>query len=143
MHNRCVCVCVYGWSSGFCPRTRPTCALSHTTDATTAITTMTREGPGTLPSELGMVNRITTLQGESNIWVTGTVPSELGQLTNLEKLYLASNALTGTIPRLPPPDPPPPALGRLSGVMHAYPLYALVCGWKVCVVLRSGCQCVV
>ncbi len=58
---------------------------------------------GSIPAELGQLERLQTLTFWSNR-LNGPIPPELGQLINLDTLWLASNNLSGTIP---------PELGQL------------------------------
>ncbi|MDC1119549.1 leucine-rich repeat domain-containing protein [Gammaproteobacteria bacterium] len=52
---------------------------------------------GTIPSELGNLSNLTSLNLGNNS-LTGTIPSELGNLTKLTQILLFSNSLTGSIP---------------------------------------------
>mmetsp|Transcript_249 Transcript_249/g.427 ORF Transcript_249/g.427 Transcript_249/m.427 type:complete len:257 (+) Transcript_249:95-865(+) len=52
---------------------------------------------GTIPTELGMLSRLTWLDVDVNR-LTGTVPSELGSATSLVWLCFHQNQLTGTVP---------------------------------------------
>ena len=52
---------------------------------------------GSIPSELGNLYKLTTLELQSN-QLTGEIPSELGNLSNLTSLYLWENDLSGEIP---------------------------------------------
>jgi hypothetical protein len=52
---------------------------------------------GTIPSELGNLPKLTSLDiSECNL--NGTIPTELFRLTSLEKLNLSTNPFTGTLP---------------------------------------------
>lgn len=83
---------------------------------------------GTLPSELGDLSELVTLDLASNE-VSGPIPAELGELTRLQTLSMTSNQLTGSIPAELGDlgdlvtlqlggnllsGPPPTALGNLS-----------------------------
>ena len=61
---------------------------------------------GTIPSELGSLDKLTLLRLSNNN-LTETIPPELGNLANLEWLSLWNNELTGTIP---------PELGNLTNL---------------------------
>ena len=61
---------------------------------------------GSLPAELGSLDRLTILRMGSND-LTGPIPAELGNLSNLSILGLGNNQLTGSIPA---------ELGNLSGL---------------------------
>lgn len=63
---------------------------------------------GRIPSELGLLNQLRTLDLRGNR-LTSEIPPELGSLTKLEELYLAHNDLTGEIP---------PELGQLKNLEH-------------------------
>ena len=52
---------------------------------------------GTLPSQLGRLTRLHTLLLHSNS-VSGSVPSQLGSLTRLRSLHLRDNKLSGALP---------------------------------------------
>ena len=52
---------------------------------------------GSLPVELGDLDRLTLLRLEYNS-LSGSIPSELGDLTNLTELSLHGNSLSGSVP---------------------------------------------
>ena len=52
---------------------------------------------GTIPTELGLLESLHTLNLKSNS-LSGTVPTELDLIRNLQSLYLSGNPLTGTLP---------------------------------------------
>ena len=52
---------------------------------------------GPIPSELGSLSNLKRLLLDHN-QLTGRIPAELGGLTNLERVYLSENQLTGCIP---------------------------------------------
>jgi hypothetical protein len=53
---------------------------------------------GTIPSSLGQLVSLQTLDLSYNLQISGTIPSSLGQLRNLKEVYLFLNQLSGTIP---------------------------------------------
>ena len=66
---------------------------------------------GSLPGELGELDRLMVLNLGQNWHLTGRIPPQLGNLTNLEKLHLQFTDLTGPIP---------PALGSLAELTDLY-----------------------
>jgi len=52
---------------------------------------------GTLPTELGMLTKLTYLDFDELI-MTGTIPTEVGALTNLESLDFTGSMFSGTLP---------------------------------------------
>lgn len=53
---------------------------------------------GSLPTELGLLSNLRTLDLSNNPDLTGMVPSELGRLDNLFTLSLHGTTLTGSVP---------------------------------------------
>ena len=54
---------------------------------------------GTIPADLGQLDRLTILNLHSNE-LSGSIPAEIGDLTNLEQLLLHNNSLSGDFPDL-------------------------------------------
>ena len=54
---------------------------------------------GTIPADLGELDRLTRLELYSNA-LSGSIPNEIGDLTNLEQLLLHNNSLSGDFPNL-------------------------------------------
>ncbi|KAI2513072.1 hypothetical protein MHU86_1364 [Fragilaria crotonensis] len=52
---------------------------------------------GTIPSEIGLLTQLTSLDLASN-QLTGTISSTVSNLSNLKRFYIGNNALKGTIP---------------------------------------------
>lgn len=53
---------------------------------------------GPVPSELGLLTALTSLSLKDNYALSGTLPQELSGLTNLATLYVQNNAFTGPLP---------------------------------------------
>ena len=66
--------------------------------------------PGEIPSELGDLDNLTSLNLEEN-QLSGKIPAELGSLSNLIYLSLSSYKLSGEIPA---------ELGNLSNLTELY-----------------------
>jgi Leucine-rich repeat (LRR) protein len=65
---------------------------------------------GTLPSEIGLMTKLTSLELSGNLLV-GSLPSEIGKLTDLSALLLDSNKISGSIPT---------EFGSLNGLFSLY-----------------------
>lgn len=64
----------------------------------TAITLGNNNLKGTIPSEIGSLQALNTLNLYSNRGITGSIPSSIGQISTLQYVYLYTCSLTGTIP---------------------------------------------
>ncbi|KAH9667860.1 protein kinase domain-containing protein [Citrus sinensis] len=82
-------------SSSVCNWTGVTCDVR--THRVTALNISGLNLTGTIPSELGNLSSLQTLDLSFN-WFSGEIPEELGNLAELEELWLQNNFLTGTIP---------------------------------------------
>ena len=65
---------------------------------------------GQIPSEIGNLTNLERLYLKDN-QLSGLIPSEIGNLVNLQRLYLNENELSGEIPS---------ELGNLVGLSHLY-----------------------
>ena len=63
----------------------------------TSIFLLTIKLVGTIPSSIGSLSRLTSLDLHSNS-ITGTLPSTLGQLSKIVSIRVDSNSLTGIVP---------------------------------------------
>ncbi|KAK9209708.1 hypothetical protein WN944_002076 [Citrus x changshan-huyou] len=82
-------------SSFVCNWTGITCDIR--TQRVTALNISGLNLTGTIPSELGDLSSLQTLDLSFN-WFSGEIPEALGNLAELEELWLKNNFLTGTIP---------------------------------------------
>ncbi|KAH9716325.1 protein kinase domain-containing protein [Citrus sinensis] len=82
-------------SSSVCNWTGVTCDVR--THRVTALNIYGLNLTGTIPSELGNLSSLQTLDLSFN-WFSGEIPKELGNLSKLEILWLQNNFLTGAIP---------------------------------------------
>ena len=71
--------------------------VTVTNERVTGLLLSNNELSGTIPTQLGNLSNLRTLQ-LSNNQLTGTIPTELGNLANLTRLDLYRNQLTGSIP---------------------------------------------
>ncbi|SKC85116.1 RHS repeat-associated core domain-containing protein [Ohtaekwangia koreensis] len=53
---------------------------------------------GTIPSEIGSLQAMNTLNMYNNLGITGSIPTSIGQVSALQFIYLYTCNLTGTIP---------------------------------------------
>ncbi|KAK3249510.1 hypothetical protein CYMTET_41063 [Cymbomonas tetramitiformis] len=53
---------------------------------------------GTIPTEIGLLTRLTLLVIAQTTHITGPIPTEIGSLTQLTQMDLSANSLTGIIP---------------------------------------------
>ena len=68
-------------------------------------------GEGPIPSEIGYLTNLTTLQLCGN-QLTGSIPEEIGNLTNLTELWIANHPqLSGSIPE---------EIGNLTNLTYLY-----------------------
>jgi hypothetical protein len=71
--------------------------VSLTSNRVTGISLFFNNLTGTLPSSLGNISNLITLELSENL-LSGGIPSTLGQLSNLTGLYLSFNQFSGNIP---------------------------------------------
>jgi hypothetical protein len=53
---------------------------------------------GILPTEIGMLTKLSSLALTNNEALTGTIPTEIGRLSVLRYLFLNNTTLSGRIP---------------------------------------------
>jgi Leucine-rich repeat (LRR) protein len=53
---------------------------------------------GTIPSEIGDLTALKSLQLDSNLALSGTIPASIGNLSQLSTIYMPFDALTGPLP---------------------------------------------
>lgn len=53
---------------------------------------------GTLPTEIGLLTALTSVELSSNPLLGGTIPSQFGTLSSVSSLFLNDNKLEGSIP---------------------------------------------
>jgi type IX secretion system substrate protein/Leucine Rich Repeat (LRR) protein len=66
---------------------------------------------GNIPSDIGNLTALTSLDLTANHNITGTIPPEIGNLKQLQYLYLYNNQLSGSIP---------PEIGKLKMLTELY-----------------------
>ena len=102
----CCDTCEGGTSNPGSPSSSPPCVTGSEVEAfgncygpaTTSIDLTTVAVQGTIPTEIGLLTKLTTLMLEGNTGVTGTIPSEIGALTALSELQLGMTGMGGTLP---------------------------------------------
>jgi len=91
-----------GWEDGAAGNDCDICTwygvTCNSNDRVTAVALADNNLNGTIPSDLGNLDFIQTLNLTKNPNLTGSIPASLGQLTHLLNLYLSENNLTGNIP---------------------------------------------
>ncbi len=87
------------WSAHFPITQWEGVVLNGTPARVTAVVLRGRGLDGSIPADLGQLNRLVQLNLRSNE-LTGSIPNEIGNLTNLQWLFLHNNRLSGDFPNL-------------------------------------------